>query len=75
MLRKRSVTLAGHATSLALEEDFWRELDAAAGAEGVALARLIARIDADRAQDDPDAPLSSACRVWVLRRVMGRAET
>jgi predicted DNA-binding ribbon-helix-helix protein len=72
MLRKRSLTLAGHATSLALEEDFWRELDKAAEAEGVALARLIARIDAARAQDDPDAPLSSACRVWVLRRVMAR---
>ncbi|MGY6627355.1 MAG: ribbon-helix-helix domain-containing protein [Oceanicaulis sp.] len=75
MLRKRSITLAGHATSLALEEDFWRELDRAAEAEGVALARLIARIDAARAQDDPDAPLSSACRVWVLRRVMTRGET
>jgi predicted DNA-binding ribbon-helix-helix protein len=69
MLRKRSVTLAGHATSLALEEEFWRELDIAAQAEGVALARLIARIDAARAQDDPDGPLSSACRVWVLKRV------
>ncbi|MCH8490298.1 MAG: ribbon-helix-helix domain-containing protein [Oceanicaulis sp.] len=73
MLRKRSITLAGHATSLALEEDFWRELDAAARAEGAPLARLIARIDADRAQDDPDAPLSSACRVWVLRRALARS--
>ncbi|MCC5996473.1 MAG: ribbon-helix-helix domain-containing protein [Oceanicaulis sp.] len=74
MLRKRSVTLAGHATSLALEEDFWRVLDAEAEAEGVPLARLIARIDAARAADDPDAPLSSACRVWVLRRVLARGE-
>ncbi|KAA5801559.1 aryl-sulfate sulfotransferase [Alkalicaulis satelles] len=70
MLRKRSVTLAGHATSLALEEDFWAVLDEAARAEGVSLARLIARIDEMRARHDPDAPLSSACRVWVLRRVL-----
>ena len=48
MLRKRSITLAGHATSLALEADFWRELDAAAEAEGAPLARLIARIDEER---------------------------
>lgn len=74
MLRKRSITLAGHATSLALEEDFWRELDAAAETEGAPLARLIARIDEERAQSDPEAPLSSACRVWVLRRVLARGQ-
>ena len=62
-LRKRSVNLAGHATSLALEPEFWAALEAAAAREGSSLAALIARIDLARA----DRPLASACRVWVLK--------
>jgi predicted DNA-binding ribbon-helix-helix protein len=66
MLKKRSITLAGHATSLALEPAFWAVIDRAAAEEGLALAALIARIDEDR---EPDQPLSSGCRVWALARV------
>ena len=61
-LRKRSVLLAGHATSLALEPEFWATLEEMARAEGLSLARLIARIDASRG---PRA-LASACRVAAL---------
>lgn len=61
-LRKRSVNLHGHATSLALEPEFWTALEAAAAAEGLSLAALIARID-----DARDRPLASACRVYALR--------
>ena len=63
MLKKRSLLLAGHATSLALEPEFWAVLDAMAAAEGLSLAGLIARIDAERGQ----SLLASACRVRALR--------
>ncbi len=63
MLKKRSITLAGHATSLALEPEFWAALEAMAAKEKISLAALIARIDAGRA----GRPLASACRVAALR--------
>ena len=59
-LVKRSVNLAGHATSLALEPEFWAVLERMAA--GASLASLIGRIDAERA----DRPLASACRVAAL---------
>lgn len=61
-LRKRSVNLHGHATSLALEPEFWAVLDAAAKAGGLSLSGLIARIDDAR----EERPLASACRVFAL---------
>jgi predicted DNA-binding ribbon-helix-helix protein len=61
-LRKRSVVLAGHATSLALEPEFWAELDALAASRGVSVSALIGEIDAGRAS----RPLASACRVAAL---------
>lgn len=61
-LRKRSILLAGHATSLALEPEFWAVLDEMAAVEGLSVAGLIARIDGGRA----DRPLASACRVAAL---------
>lgn len=63
-LRKRSVNLAGHATSLALEPEFWAVLDRAAAEEALSLSALIARIDEGRA----GRPLASACRVFALKR-------
>jgi predicted DNA-binding ribbon-helix-helix protein len=61
-LRKRSVSLAGHATSLALEPEFWAVLDAAAARHSISLAALIGRIDEGRG----GRPLASACRVFAL---------
>jgi predicted DNA-binding ribbon-helix-helix protein len=61
-LRKRSLVLAGHATSLALEPEFWTVLEALAAARGLSLAGLIAAIDADRGV----RPLASASRVAAL---------
>lgn len=63
MLKKRSLLLAGHATSLALEPEFWAVLEAMAEAEGLSLAGLVARIDAERGM----SLLASACRVRALR--------
>lgn len=59
---KRSFTIAGHSTSISLEEAFWRGLKEAAEAEGCSLAALVERIDAER----DGAGLSSAVRVWLL---------
>ena len=61
-LRKRSMQLAGHATSLALEPEFWSVLEQMARAEGLSLAGLILRIDEARGA----RPLASACRVTAL---------
>jgi predicted DNA-binding ribbon-helix-helix protein len=60
---KRSFTIAGHRTSISLETEFWEALRAAAAQEGVAVAKLIARIDGTRG----DGGLSSAVRIWVLQ--------
>ncbi|MDQ0462295.1 putative DNA-binding ribbon-helix-helix protein [Caulobacter ginsengisoli] len=68
-LKKRSVNLSGHATSLALEPEFWAVLDTAAAAEGLSLAALIGRIDDQRA----GRPLASACRVFALQRNAAQA--
>ncbi len=59
---KRSLAIAGHATSVSLEEPFWRGLQEAAAAEGLSVAALAARIDGARGE----ANLSSALRVHVL---------
>ena len=63
-LKKRSVNLAGHATSLALEPEFWAVLERAAADEAVSLAGLIQKIDLERGE----RPLASACRVFALAR-------
>lgn len=60
-VRKRSVMIAGHPTSVTLEEPFWAALKELAAAEGVAVNTLIERIDAARTGN-----LSSALRVYVL---------
>ena len=64
-LRKRSILLAGHATSVALEPEFWTVLDDWAKREGLSLAGLIQQLDAGRGR----RPLASACRVAALERV------
>ena len=63
-LQKRSLVLAGHATSLALEPEFWAVLQALAATRGLSLAGLIADIDAGRGE----RPLASACRVAALTK-------
>jgi predicted DNA-binding ribbon-helix-helix protein len=65
-LHKRSIVLAGHRTSLALEDEFWVALENAARARGLSLAALISEIDAARAAATPDRLLASACRVYAL---------
>ncbi|MEJ8406667.1 ribbon-helix-helix domain-containing protein [Brevundimonas vesicularis] len=61
-LTKRSVALAGHATSVALEPEFWAVLDRIAAARSLSKAQLLAEIDAGRGR----RPLASACRLLAL---------
>jgi len=72
---KRSVTIAGHETSISLEPIFWRALEAAAAARALPLNALIAEIDALRiaAADPPN--LASAIRSWVLADIDARPVT
>ena len=67
-LKKHSLSIAGHRTSISLEAPFWEELNAIAKAEGKSLATLIAEIDAARL-NSPEANLSSALRVFVLQHL------
>jgi predicted DNA-binding ribbon-helix-helix protein len=65
---KRSVTIAGHETSIALEPLFWSALEEAASQERLPLNALIARIDAGRLEHSPPANLASAIRQWLFVR-------
>jgi predicted DNA-binding ribbon-helix-helix protein len=65
---KRSMMIAGHATSISLEPLFWRALREAAEAEGVPVNALVARIDAARVEGPGPANLASAIRVWLFER-------
>ena len=62
-LKKRSVLLSGHATSIALEPEFWAVLDRMAAERSLSLAALIVSIDRGR----EGRPLASACRVAALK--------
>ena len=64
-IRKHSVLLAGHATSLSLEAAFWDALSTLAARRGQSLNRLIETIDRDRTAAG-SVNLSSAVRVFVL---------
>ena len=68
-MRKRSLDIAGHRTSVSLEDAFWIALREIAETQGVSLASLVASIDASRAGEN----LSSAIRVHVLEDMRARA--
>ena len=68
MIVKRSVSIAGHRTSVSLEEQFWRELKRIAAEENLSVASLGARIDNERDNDN----LSSALRLAVLDHLKHR---
>jgi len=69
-VKKRSVEIAGHRTSLSLEEAFWRALKRIAARDGVSINRLIERIDRERRGN-----LSSTVRIYVLERLETEAES
>ena len=67
-IKKRSVEIAGHRTSLTLEEAFWRALRRFAAKDGISINKLIERIDRER-----QGNLSSAVRVHLLERLEAEA--
>ena len=63
---KRSVTIAGHQTSISLEPLFWQALEGEAAKRALPLNALIAEIDAVRILADDPPNLASALRTWLL---------
>jgi predicted DNA-binding ribbon-helix-helix protein len=61
---KRSIIIAGHKTSVSLEDAFWKGLKEIAGERDMTLSDLVTSIDSDRR----DGNLSSAIRLFVLGR-------
>lgn len=71
---KRSITIAGHETSITLEPLFWQVLEAAAVRHDLPLSALVAQIDALRIQADSPPNLASALRTWVLADAQAATE-
>lgn len=63
-VRKYSVMIAGHRTSVSLEPEFWEELKKLAAKQGLTPAELVTQVDADRT-----GGLSSELRLYVLRKL------
>lgn len=68
-MKKISVSLSGHQTSITLEPEFISVLTQIASQRGVSIASLINDIDSTRT---PDTNLSSAIRVWILQQVLSK---
>lgn len=68
-MRKKSVTLKGHRTSVSLEDAYWAQLEKFAAEDGSTLPKLISQIDRSRVAETPTPGLASALRVYVLRRL------
>ncbi len=67
---KRSVTIAGHQTSISLEPLFWAALETAAVARALPLNALIAQIDSLRIVADAPPNLASALRTWLMADIV-----
>ena len=68
-LKKRSVNLSGHATSVALEPEFWVVLEEMTKERGISLAGLIGELDSKRGE----SLLASFCRLSCLAYVQSKA--
>lgn len=65
---KRSVLIAGHATSISLEPVFWKALEEAAAARGLPVNALVAEVDVARLDAPRPTNLTSALRQWLFDR-------
>ena len=63
-MRKRSISVNGHQTSISLEDEFWQELAAIARLRKVSLNALVTEVDKQRA----DGNLSSTLRIYALKQ-------
>ena len=66
-LKRRSVTIAGHRTSVSLEDPFWDQLKLVANERNISVAQVVAEVDKGRTGN-----LSSALRVFVLEEQLKR---
>lgn len=69
-MRKHSVKIAGHPTSITLEDEFWAALQSIAKTRGQTINDLVTEIDEGRGEHN----LSSALRVFVLKTVQDSAQ-
>ncbi|MCB1532511.1 MAG: ribbon-helix-helix domain-containing protein [Alphaproteobacteria bacterium] len=65
-MKKRSINILGHQTSISLEEEFWAEVKAIAEQRGLSLNKMITEIDRTRGTNKN---LSSAIRLYVLNHL------
>ena len=70
---KRSLSIHGHRTSLALEAEFWAVIDQAVEQSGKSFARFIRDLDDIRTANGTEQNLASYLRVWVLRTAQNQA--
>ena len=68
---KRSMTIAGHTTSISLEPIFWRALEESARDARLPISALVAQIDAERIVQADPPNLASALRCWLLANAGG----
>ncbi|MCB9991287.1 MAG: ribbon-helix-helix domain-containing protein [Rhodospirillales bacterium] len=68
-MKKRSIKIQGHATSISLEEEFWTELKEIAATQKRPVSHLVAEIDKKRGRKN----LSSALRLYVLAALKQRS--
>jgi predicted DNA-binding ribbon-helix-helix protein len=69
---KRSITIAGHPTSISLEPVFWAALEAAAARRGLPINAIVAQIDHLRIGADDPPNLASAIRSWLFAAGINR---
>lgn len=65
---KRSITIAGHQTSISLEPVFWAALEAAAVEEQLPISAVVAQVDGARITVSDPPNLASALRTWLFTR-------
>ena len=70
-MEKHSVSIAGHKTSISLEQPFWDELVRISKAQNRSIAGLIGEIDVARIKAVPQRNLSSALRIYILDHIKG----
>ncbi len=68
IIKKRSVTIGNHRTSISLEDEFWQLLEKEADNMGLSLNKLILTIDNGRPNNDYN--LSSYIRIWILNKIL-----
>lgn len=68
-MQKRSLKIAGHGTSVALEPEFWDELERLSAQSDLSMARLVELIDNERETEN----LASALRLYVLKALKQEA--